>query len=73
MARTQVPDGHCYVVGDNLKFSRDSRMFGPLPLGLVKAKVLGKLSTSEREWSSLTDDGLQPSGSYDEEDDGVVD
>jgi hypothetical protein len=47
-------------------------MFGPLPLGLVKAKVLGKLSTSQREWSSLTEDGLQPAGSYDE-DDVVVD
>ena len=69
----QVPDGHCYVVGDNLKFSRDSRMFGPLPLGLVKAKVLGKLSTSERAWSSLTDDGLQPAGSYEDEADAVVD
>lgn len=34
----QIPDGHCYVVGDNLTWSRDSRMFGPLPLGLVKAK-----------------------------------
>jgi len=48
-------------------------MFGPLPLGLVKAKVLGKLSTSQREWSSLTNDGLRPAGHYDEEDDAVVD
>jgi len=73
MMRVQVPDGHCYVVGDNLKFSRDSRMFGPLPLGLVKAKVLGKLSTSERAWSSMTDDGLRPAGSYEDEADLDVD
>lgn len=68
----QIPEGHCYVVGDNLKFSRDSRMFGPLPLGLVKAKVIGKLSTSEREWSdmwsNLEDSGLQPANSYESED-----
>lgn len=48
-------------------------MFGPLPLGLVKAKVLGKLSTSERAWSSMTDDGLRPAGSYEDEADLDVD
>ncbi|KAH7380318.1 peptidase S24/S26A/S26B/S26C [Phaeosphaeria sp. MPI-PUGE-AT-0046c] len=36
----QVPEGHCWVAGDNLDWSRDSRLFGPLPLGLVKGKVL---------------------------------
>lgn len=36
----QVPEGHCWLAGDNLEWSRDSRLFGPLPLGLVKAKVL---------------------------------
>ncbi|KAF2686639.1 LexA/Signal peptidase [Lentithecium fluviatile CBS 122367] len=37
----QVPEGHCWVAGDNLDWSRDSRVFGPLPLALVKGKVLG--------------------------------
>lgn len=36
----QVPEGHCWLAGDNLDWSRDSRLFGPVPLGLVKAKVL---------------------------------
>ena len=27
-------------MGDNLTFSRDSRMFGPLPLALIKGKVI---------------------------------
>ncbi len=36
----RVPEGHCWVAGDNLEWSRDSRHFGPLPLGLVKSKVL---------------------------------
>ena len=36
----QVPKGHCWIVGDNLSWSRDSRMFGPLPLALIRSKVL---------------------------------
>lgn len=56
----QIPEGHCYVAGDNLKYSRDSRMFGPLPLGLVKAKAIGRWSTSEMSWFTFEDDGLKP-------------
>jgi inner membrane protease subunit 1 len=37
----RVPEGHCWVAGDNLEWSRDSRIFGAVPLGLVKGKVLG--------------------------------
>ena len=36
----RVPKGHCWVVGDNLSWSRDSRMYGPIPLALVRGKVL---------------------------------
>ena len=39
----QVPAGHCWLVGDNLTVSRDSRDFGPVPLALVKGKVLATL------------------------------
>lgn len=47
----RVPEGHCWVAGDNLEWSRDSRLFGPLPLGLVKAKVLAViLPFGERKW-----------------------
>ncbi|KAF2851753.1 LexA/Signal peptidase [Plenodomus tracheiphilus IPT5] len=47
----RVPEGHCWVAGDNLEWSRDSRLFGPLPLGLVKAKVLAvMLPFGERKW-----------------------
>eukprot|EP00735_Rhodelphis_limneticus_P012036 TRINITY_DN5211_c0_g1::TRINITY_DN5211_c0_g1_i1::g.23397::m.23397 TRINITY_DN5211_c0_g1::TRINITY_DN5211_c0_g1_i1::g.23397 ORF type:complete len:239 (-),score=8.07,sp/Q96LU5/IMP1L_HUMAN/36.62/1e-23,Peptidase_S24/PF00717.18/3.7e-10,Peptidase_S26/PF10502.4/0.81,Peptidase_S26/PF10502.4/0.013 TRINITY_DN5211_c0_g1_i1:28-687(-) len=34
-----VPPGHMFVRGDNPRESRDSRTYGPIPLGLVKAKV----------------------------------
>lgn len=36
----QVPQGHCWIAGDNLEWSRDSRLFGPVPLALIKGKVL---------------------------------
>ncbi|RPA79209.1 LexA/Signal peptidase [Ascobolus immersus RN42] len=39
----QVPAGHCWVAGDNLDNSRDSRHYGPVPLGLVRGKVVGRI------------------------------
>ncbi|KMP08883.1 mitochondrial proteinase 1 [Coccidioides immitis H538.4] len=39
----QVPEGHIMVTGDNLPWSRDSRDFGPLPMGLISGKVIGKM------------------------------
>lgn len=35
----KVPNGHCWVEGDNPSSSLDSRSFGPIPLGLVKGRV----------------------------------
>jgi inner membrane protease subunit 1 len=47
----QVPEGHCWIAGDNLEWSRDSRLFGPLPLGLVTSKVLAVvLPRAEAKW-----------------------
>ncbi|KAK5117761.1 hypothetical protein LTR85_008736 [Meristemomyces frigidus] len=53
----QVPEGHCWVVGDNLTWSRDSRMFGPLPLALVTGKVLAKCSPL---WPTRLEHELKP-------------
>ena len=53
----QVPDGHCWLLGDNLPESRDSRVYGPLPLALIKGKVVAKvLPLSDVGW---IDNGLQ--------------
>ncbi len=35
-----VPEGHMWVQGDNLVLSRDSREYGPVPLALVKGRVV---------------------------------
>jgi len=58
----RVPEGHCWVAGDNLDWSRDSRVFGALPLALVKGKVLGVVwPLGARKWfgsgSQLVDVG----------------
>jgi hypothetical protein len=38
-----IPRGHIWVEGDNTANSTDSRDYGPLPLGLVKGRVLFRL------------------------------
>ncbi|XP_058214485.1 uncharacterized protein LOC131325977 [Rhododendron vialii] len=35
----RVPEGHCWVEGDNFASSMDSRSFGSIPLGLVQGRV----------------------------------
>ena len=45
----QVPEGHCWVAGDNLDWSRDSRHFGPLPLALIRGKAIARVMP-EPKW-----------------------
>lgn len=35
----KIPEGHCWVEGDNSASSLDSRSIGPIPLGLVQGRV----------------------------------
>ncbi|KAL9242394.1 hypothetical protein vseg_016396 [Gypsophila vaccaria] len=35
----KIPNGHCWVEGDNSATSMDSRSFGPVPLGLAQGRV----------------------------------
>ncbi|KAH6640855.1 peptidase S24/S26A/S26B/S26C [Chaetomium tenue] len=47
----QVPKGHCWIVGDNLVASRDSREIGPVPLALIRGKVIATVRPfSEFKW-----------------------
>lgn len=34
----QVPEGHVWVEGDNLAWSRDSRVFGAVPMALIRGR-----------------------------------
>lgn len=46
----QVPKGHCWVVGDNVVASRDSRLFGPLPMALITGKIIYKTGSWPFPW-----------------------
>ncbi|EWC48190.1 hypothetical protein DRE_02294 [Drechslerella stenobrocha 248] len=46
----RVPDGHCWITGDNLTHSIDSRFYGPLPLALVMGKVIAQVSMDRWTW-----------------------
>jgi mitochondrial inner membrane protease subunit 1 len=45
----QVPEGHVWLAGDNMAWSRDSRFYGPVPLALIRAKTLWHVR-SWRDW-----------------------
>lgn len=46
----KVPAGHCWVTGDNLSTSLDSRTYGVLPLALIKGKIF---AVTTREGKAL--------------------
>lgn len=41
-----VPEGHVWVQGDNATASIDSRTYGPLPMGLIQAKIACRVRCS---------------------------
>jgi signal peptidase I len=45
----EVPPGHVWVAGDNLSWSRDSRFYGPLPMGLILGKIV-RYSNPSSDW-----------------------
>lgn len=44
----QVPQGHCFLAGDNQAASNDSRLYGPIPLALVTGKVSYRIGPFSR-------------------------
>ncbi|PWY94286.1 LexA/Signal peptidase [Aspergillus sclerotioniger CBS 115572] len=51
----QVPEGHIYLGGDNLPWSRDSRNYGPVPMGLINGKIIARVwPPSKMEWVENT-------------------
>lgn len=55
----QVPEGHVWVAGDNLAYSRDSRFYGPLPMALIQGKCLYN-GDGWFSWRDLRETGFQP-------------
>lgn len=39
----QVPKGHFWIEGDNLNWSRDSRVLGAIPQALIRGKVVARI------------------------------
>jgi mitochondrial inner membrane protease subunit 1 len=40
----RVPKGHVWVIGDNASHSRDSRVYGPVPMALIRGKLFARVS-----------------------------
>lgn len=38
-----IPAGHFWMGGDNAEWSRDSRDYGPVPMGLIKGRLVAKV------------------------------
>ena len=57
----QVPEGHVWLAGDNMGASRDSRVFGPVPMALIESKVLYN-GDGFASWESFRGPQLKPAG-----------
>jgi len=58
-AMVQVPEGHVWVAGDSMSYSRDSRFYGPLPMALIIGKALYN-GDGWFHWNSFRTPQLQP-------------
>lgn len=54
----EVPEGHVWLVGDNLSGSRDSRFYGAVPMALIKGKSFA-ISENLFSYTSLKSSGLK--------------
>ncbi|KAM3416470.1 hypothetical protein BST61_g8065 [Cercospora zeina] len=66
----QVPEGHCWVAGDNVAYSSDSRHYGPVPMALINGKVILKFDMNRYIPTGFKklDRGLKPALNEDDVD-----
>ena len=50
-----VPNNHLWVSGDNLAYSRDSRVYGPVPMGLVRGRIYARVRSLPWRYYNMTD------------------
>ena len=50
----QVPQGHVWLIGDNLPASRDSRLYGPVPMALIDGKVIARTGSWPWQLHTIT-------------------
>lgn len=62
----KVPPGHVWLQGDNYASSTDSRIYGPIPLGLLRGRVLARLYPGG--YKSLASNAEVIPGSFDSQD-----
>ena len=43
--RIRVPEGHVWMIGDNYAASNDSRHYGPVPIGLLRGKIVRRVAS----------------------------
>lgn len=48
----RIPKGHCWLQGDNLSNSTDSRDYGPVPMALLLARVETRVRFGPFFWGS---------------------
>ncbi|ORX68365.1 signal peptidase I family protein, partial [Linderina pennispora] len=48
LSYVQIPKGHVWLQGDNYSNSTDSRVYGPIPLALLRGRVLARVYPSPR-------------------------
>ena len=51
-----VPKGCVWLTGDNIDNSKDSRVYGPVPTGLIHGRVFAKLSLSSQPFVLIPSD-----------------
>lgn len=49
-----VPPGHVWIAGDNAAWSRDSREYGPVPMALVRGRIVARVRAARSRFLTLS-------------------